>query len=65
MKLQPLVRVLLIGVAAAVAAVPQAIEVVPDWLKVTLAGLGAIFAGLGIVPPQVPTRTVVTEETEG
>lgn len=61
MKMTPIVRALLIGLAAAVAAVPQAFDTVPDWLQIALAAVGATLAGAGIIPPQVPVRTVVDD----
>jgi predicted cation transporter len=59
MKLQPYVRVLLIVIAAAVAGLTAIQDQLPEWVQGVIVGLSAVLAGAGVIPPQVPTSTVV------
>lgn len=63
MQLQPVVRLLLIGLAAALSVIAAVQDALPLIVQALLVGVSTVLAGLGITPPQVPTRTVV--HTEG
>lgn len=60
-RFTPLVRVLLTGLAAGIAVLAASSDSLPVWAQAAIAGASTILAGLGIVPPTVPTQTVVAE----
>lgn len=57
-KLQPIVRVLLTVLAAALTAVVAQSDGLPEWVQIVASAGLVILAGFGIIPPQVPVQTV-------
>lgn len=64
MQLQPVVRVVLTAIAASIAAVTATMDGQPEWLQAVLAAGAAALAAVGIIPPQVPTKTVVSRKRQ-
>ncbi len=62
MTLQPIVRVILTALAAGIGAAATQID--NETLRVVAAILVPTLAASGIVPPQVPTKTVVDRDRE-
>lgn len=63
MQLQPLVRILLTALAAGLGAAAATID--NETVRIVAAIGVPVLAAIGIIPPQVPTRTVVDERREG
>lgn len=57
MTLQPIVRVVLTALAAGIGAAATQID--NETLRIVAAVLVPTLAALGIIPPQIPTKTVV------
>lgn len=64
LKLTPLVRVLLTGLAAGISVIAATQDSLPLWAQALLVAFSTVMAGLGIVPPTVPTRTAVDTERQ-
>lgn len=58
-RFTPAVRSVLVAVAALVSALAAQADSLPQWMQITVAVAATLLAGLGIIPPTVPTRTVV------
>ena len=62
MSLQPTVRILLTFLVAALSTVLATVD--DETIRLICAPLVAGLAAIGIVPPQIPTRTVVDTENQ-
>lgn len=62
MNIQPAVRIVLTALAAGLGAAATQID--NETLRIIAAVLVPTLAAIGIVPPQVPTKTIVTKDGE-
>ena len=61
--IQPVVRLILTAIAAGLGAAATQID--NETLRIVAAILVPTLAAIGIVPPQVPTKTVIDRDGEG
>lgn len=64
LKLTPIVRTLLTGLAAAIGVIAAVADTLPIWAQAIIVGASVILAGVGIIPPHVATATVATDATD-